>query len=113
MERKQKSLKGVVLEYPITLIDTSALFSPMNGRPAKGDESYEAQVLRSQMIFDSTIFYREFLESGIKWYFDNTEYSFLEVEIPTDKDALLSLARHYNFKEVGMENDLKILRLDK
>ena len=56
---------------------------------------------------------REFLESGIKWYFDNTEYSFLEAEIPTDNKANLNLARHFNFKEVGMENNLTILRLDK
>ena len=56
---------------------------------------------------------REFLESGLKWYFENTEYDFLEAEIPADSYAHLNLARHYNFREVGMENNLKILRLDK
>ena len=44
---------------------------------------------------------REFLESGLKWYFDNTENSFLDAEIPADNHANLNLAKHFKFKEVG------------
>lgn len=68
MAKKLKSLQRLVLEYPITLIDTSALFCPINRLPEKGDKSHQAQILRSQIIFDSIIFYRRFLESGGRFY---------------------------------------------
>lgn len=68
MARKQKSFKGVTLEYPITLIDTSALLSPIDDGLERGDESYEARILRSQLGFDSAIFYRRFLENEGRFY---------------------------------------------
>jgi len=68
MAKKLKSLREVTLEFPRTFIDTSALFYPMDGRPEKDDKSYEAQVLRSQMTFDSAIFYSEFLKSDGRFY---------------------------------------------
>ena len=68
MAKEFRTLGEVVLEYPITVIDTSAFLCPMEGRPEKGDKSYGAEVLRSQMISDSAIFYGEVLERGGRFY---------------------------------------------
>jgi hypothetical protein len=68
-------------------------------------------------------FGRLFFSKGINWFFDNTEFTALEAEIPATHEATINLARHLNFKEIGtIKNgvkkdnqtiDLKVLRLDK
>jgi len=68
MVKKLRSLREVFLEYPITIIDTSSLFQLLDRHPEENDGSYEAQISLSQRIFDSAIFYKEFLESGGKFY---------------------------------------------
>lgn len=68
MVKKQRSLQGVTLEYPMTLFDTSALFEAMNGRRNKGDTSHLAKILVSERIFDSTVFLKSFLEQGGVFY---------------------------------------------
>lgn len=68
MARKQKSFKGVTLEYPITLIDTSALLTFKDDGLERDDKSHEAQILRSQMNLDSARFFRGFLENEGRFY---------------------------------------------
>jgi|TARA_Y100000310_G_scaffold107162_2_gene105612 hypothetical protein len=68
MVKKQKSFKGVTLEYPITLIDTSALLHPLEGCPDKEDKSYQARILYSRISLNSSIFFRRFLEQRNTFY---------------------------------------------
>ncbi len=68
-------------------------------------------------------FGREFMKKGLDWIFENTATEQLFAEIPISHISTINLAKHLNFKEVGIKKDsrkkdgkmldLKRLRLDK
>ena len=56
---------------------------------------------------------REFLKRGIKWFFDNTSYDTLEAEITKSHVSTINLAKHFDFKETGQDEQNTILRLER
>jgi len=68
-------------------------------------------------------FGREFMRKGLDWIFENTATEQLFAEIPTDHISTINLAKHLNFKEIGIKKngrkqggkmlDLQRLRLNK
>jgi len=65
MASRARTLEQVNSEYPIILIDTSALLSTFK---YNGNDNFSEKKSRSELFESSAVFYREFLEGGGIFY---------------------------------------------
>ena len=50
-------------------------------------------------------FGREFFRRGVDWIFENTNYNFIDAEIPSTHLSTINLARNLGFKDSGSKKD--------
>ncbi len=75
----------------------------------KGNAIYHTMLLKEFRRFHG----REFFKRGIKWFFDNTNYDTLDAEITKSHVSTINLAKHFDFKEIGQNEQNTLLRLDR
>ncbi|TDI80628.1 MAG: hypothetical protein E2O80_06320 [Betaproteobacteria bacterium] len=110
-------------EIPANIIFLAAFVSDVIGLHMF--TSYKNGVLYHPMLLKPyrKDYGREFFSNGIKWFFDNTDNDSLGAEIPISHKSTINLAKHLNFKDLGIRKngilkngnylDLQILRLEK
>ena len=69
MKSELKSLKDVISEYPVALLDTCALLYPLNCASTRSNaRTTNERISNSRQLCNSAIFFKKFLEEGGNFY---------------------------------------------